>query len=82
MDKPDQITTEEYWKRSNGTWILRRALNWDHPENLYNWAKRTYPDLDPEDYGIEKPQDTRVYVKGRRCPHCKHEIGDVECEEY
>lgn len=53
-EHPEQITTSNYWIR-NGAWTLREALPHDHPENLYNWFNREYPDLMPEVYGIEKP---------------------------
>lgn len=37
-----------------GVLVLREALDYDHPENLYNFIKRH--DIEPERFGIEKPR--------------------------
>lgn len=56
-DYPEEIMVENYWRR-NGVMTLREALPADHPENLWNWFRKTYPDLDPGHYGISDPKDT------------------------
>jgi hypothetical protein len=53
---PKEITIETYWKPGNGVWYLREALGEDHEENLWNWFKRTYPDLNPVFYEIKDPK--------------------------
>jgi hypothetical protein len=54
--KPESITIETWWKPGGfGMMYNRNCLPIDHPESIYNWTKRTYPDLDPEDYGIYHP---------------------------
>ena len=51
--RPEEIELPIWW--SNGHMLYNRhALDFDHPENAYNYIKRTY-NVDPEDYGIERP---------------------------
>lgn len=57
---PETVVTKEYWEARKGHYILRRALPIEHPEHLYNWFKREYPDLEPEWYGVYHP-DVEMY---------------------
>jgi len=49
----DEIELPVWW--SNGHMMFNRyALDWDHPENAWNYIERTYG-VNPADYGLEKP---------------------------
>lgn len=58
-EHPKELTISTWWC-GDYRGLLREALPHDHPENLYNWFRRQYPDLDPFYYGIEEPFE-RVY---------------------
>ncbi len=63
-DHPQEITISSYY--SNGvSSYLRQALPDDHEENLWNWFRRTYPDLNPEYYDIYDPVELRKQVSVR-----------------
>jgi len=64
-EQPETITIETWWKPGGGMMYNRQFLPIDHPENIYNWTKRTYPDLDPEDYGIYHPDVEKYKDMGR-----------------
>jgi hypothetical protein len=52
---PTEITISTYWRPGNGIWYLREALGIDHPENLWNWFRKEYPDINPDYFGIKNP---------------------------
>lgn len=54
-DSPKELNINTYWKCGNVSY-LREGLPYDHEENLYNWFTKTYPELNPELYNIEKPR--------------------------
>lgn len=54
-EHPKEITINTFWNLGK-TSVLREALPYDHEENLYNWFKREYPDLNPSYYDIHKPE--------------------------
>lgn len=54
-EHPEEIEINKYWKPGNGMWYLREALSVNHEENLWNWFRRTYPNLNPSLYGIKDP---------------------------
>lgn len=60
-DSPKDLTISTFWSGSFRG-FLREGLPYDHEENQYNWFIRTYPDLNPEFYNIEKP-----LKPGNRC---------------
>lgn len=49
----DQLNISMFVSR-NGMILNRRCLNYDDPDQIYNYIKSTY-NVDPEDYGIQKP---------------------------
>lgn len=51
----EYVTVPVWWKRGGGMMTRRDCLGPDHPEHTYNWFKREYPDLKPEDYGVYHP---------------------------
>lgn len=53
-NSPKELSISEYWT-GDFRGLLREGLPHDHPENLWNWFTRTYPDLNPEFYDIYKP---------------------------
>lgn len=59
-DSPKELTISRYWC-GDYRGLLRQGLPYDHEENLYNWFTRTYPDLNPEFYDIEKPKRNENY---------------------
>ena len=69
MEAPAEIEVPEWWSNGRGALIRRAALPPDHPENTYNYIKRTYH-VDPEIYGVKNPNPEN---KGR-CPHCNELI--------
>lgn len=49
-----EIKVPVWW--SNGLMMIRRdALDYDHPEQTYNWFTRNFPGVPPEDFGIIRP---------------------------
>jgi len=61
MPKRNKIDVPVYVQK--GMMLVRRdALDPDDPDYTYNYIKSEF-DVDPEDYGIEKPEF-------QRCPHC------------
>ncbi|ASD50454.1 hypothetical protein FDI24_gp172 [Acidovorax phage ACP17] len=51
-DLAGNLTYSLYWNSGGGHFVLRAALDSEHPECLYNYIKRA--GFVPEDYGIEK----------------------------
>jgi hypothetical protein len=51
------------WVKRGQMMVNRYALDGDDPDHPYNYIKSKY-NVDPEDYGIEKPPLATV------CPHC------------
>ena len=54
-DSPKELTISKYWT-GNYKGLLREGLPYNHEENLWNWFRRTYPDLNPEFYDVYEPQ--------------------------
>jgi len=55
-ESPKELTISTYWNSGGAVSYLREGLPYDHEENLYNWFRREYPDLNPLFYGIYKPE--------------------------
>jgi len=55
-DSPKELNISTYWV-GDYRGLLREGLPKDHPENLYNWFTKTYPDLNPEFYEIKNPNE-------------------------
>src|SRR5574343_1345334 len=63
--QPKEVSIE-VWYRPGGSMMYNRYhLSPRHPEYVYNYFKREYPDLKPEDYGIENPLNPKIC-----CPKC------------
>lgn len=54
-DHPNDLTISTYWKPGTGMMYLREGLPANHAENQWNWFRRTYPDYNPNLYGIQHP---------------------------
>ncbi len=59
---PKEIIIETYWKHGKVS-TLREGLPHDHEENLWNWFRREYPELNPLFYGVEMPQKRIKTIK-------------------
>jgi len=55
-DHPKNIKISNFWNNGGQVSTLREALPYDHPENLWNWFVKKYPDLNPNYYDILKPK--------------------------
>lgn len=64
-DYPEEITVSTFWSNGKGMSYRRSALPINHPENEYNWFKRTYPNLDPYMYNIKNPREEEFSDKSR-----------------
>ena len=69
-EAPESISYPVWWKPGGGMMYRRDCLSPDHPESSYNYLKRHYPGLNPENYGVDKS------VVVRRCPHCGGMLND------
>lgn len=49
-----KLSYTAYWD-TGSMWILREALDHDHPENLYNHLKAH--NINPSEYGVNCPLD-------------------------
>lgn len=61
---PTEIEIPEWIGHGTGRLIRRAALPPSHPESEYNYVLRTYPGVDPMDFGIKPPPP--------RCDKCGH----------
>lgn len=52
---PPETLSVPVWVSIGGIMYRRDALSPSHPESKYNYIKRTYPYVNPEDYGIFNP---------------------------
>ena len=66
----ESLSIPVWWRPGGGIMVRREDLPGDHPEHIYNYIKREH-NVDPEDYGIEKPPD-RIKV----CSECGRPVGE------
>lgn len=68
-EKITQIEVPQWWH--HGDWLTNRdCLPPDHPESTYQYIKKHYPSVDPEEFGVPGPDFVR-------CPNCDTRIPTV-----
>lgn len=64
------IEVPEWWTNTGGMSYRRDALPSEHPESIWNFVRKNYPDVDPREYNIEAPK-TKMPDE---CPCCGYRL--------
>lgn len=81
--KIDVINVPVWWNRGNGHLLRRDCLGANHPEHPYNYVKREYPGVEPEEFGVYHPDHEYLKDKTREellleCIQMKQFVRDME----